>query len=71
MRRALVSEWEAPTAAKAAKMASTSVNCMVREVGERKVLGWVCWEDLSGRGPSNLLYNSPAVKQDLDRSRAT
>jgi hypothetical protein len=39
MRWALVSEREAPTAAKAAKMMSTSVNCMVKEADECQVLG--------------------------------
>jgi hypothetical protein len=50
----LVSREAAPTVAEAVKMASTSVNCIVREADECKVLGWVCWEDLSGRGPQTF-----------------
>ena len=64
MRWALVSEAVTPAAAKAAKMASTSVNFMVREADERKEL---CCEDLSGRDTQTfyVVYKSHAIKQVL------
>ena len=67
MRWALVSEREAPTAAKAAKMMSKSFNCMVKEADERKVLGWV------GRPEVKGTLTKPFIKQprSLDRPRAT
>ena len=64
MRWALVSTREAPTAAKAAKMVSTSVNCMVREADGHKVLGWV------GRPGSKGTLAKPFIQQPRSKTRS-